>query len=87
VANASGFFHGRDIKVWMKPFKKYLVGNTRENFMHIFSHIMDGRTTTQKADLSKSIVEKLLSMFPDVPNIAINIREFEKATYFNRNML
>ena len=87
VAHASGLFDERDIKVRMKPFKTYLVANTREDFIHVFSHIMEGRTTAQKANLSKSIVVKLLSMFPDVPNIAINIREFEKATYCNRRML
>lgn len=87
VANASGLFDERDIKVRMKPFKTYLVANTREDFIHVFSHIMEGRTTAQKAALSKSIIEKLFSIFPGVPNLAINISEFERATYFNRKML
>jgi 5-carboxymethyl-2-hydroxymuconate isomerase len=87
TANSTGLFDEGDIKVRIKSFEKYSVGNTKENFIHVFGHIMEGRTTAQKADLSKSIVEKLLSMFPDVPNIAINIGEFEKATYFNRKML
>lgn len=48
---------------------------------------MQGRTTEQKANLSEQIVNKLVDLFPDVPNIAMNISDFEKATYCNRAML
>jgi 5-carboxymethyl-2-hydroxymuconate isomerase len=87
TANSTGLFDEGDIKVRIKSFESYSVGNTKEDFIHVFGNIMEVRTTEQKADLSKKIVQKLFSIFPDVPNIAINIREFEKATYFNRNML
>jgi len=48
---------------------------------------MEGRTIEQKLNLSKTIVKDLALMFPSVPNIGTNVIEFEKATYFNRNML
>lgn len=48
---------------------------------------MQGRTTAQKANLSKEIVSKLTELFPSIANIAINISDFEKATYCNRAML
>lgn len=48
---------------------------------------MEGRTATQKADLSRRIVTVLRAMFPDVPVISMSIREFEKATYCNRDMI
>ena len=63
------------------------MGNKRESFIYIFAHIMQGRTTEQKANLSEQIVNKLVDLFPDVPNIAMNISDFEKATYCNRAML
>lgn len=47
---------------------------------------MQGRTTEQKAKLSKTIVTKLSEMFPQVSNIAMNVSEFEKATYCNKSM-
>lgn len=87
AANSSGLFEERDIKVRVHPYRKYSVGNKRELFIHVFSNIMQGRTEEQKARLSRTVVEKLVSMFPDVPNIAMNVSEFEKATYCNRNML
>ena len=48
---------------------------------------MQGRTTEQKADLSKLVVTMLTTIFPDIANIAMNISDFEKATYCNRAML
>ncbi len=87
TADLTGLFAKGDIKVRIRAFKDYTVGNTRPDFIHVFGNIMEGRTTGQKADLSKKIIAQLKSMFADVPVISINIREFEKATYCNRNMI
>ncbi|MGB0937125.1 MAG: 5-carboxymethyl-2-hydroxymuconate Delta-isomerase [Colwellia sp.] len=87
VANATGLFDEKDIKVRLNAFKKYSVGNEREDFIHVFAHIMEGRTTLQKAELSKQVVANLVGLFPKVSNIAMNVSDFEKATYTNRNML
>ena len=87
VANSTGLFDEGDIKVRMNPFQKYSVGNKREDFIHVFAHIMQGRTTEQKANLSQQVVIRLVALFPEIPNIAMNISDFEKATYYNRAML
>lgn len=87
VANSTGLFDEGDIKVRMNPFQKYIVGNERADFIHVFAHIMQGRTTEQKAELSQQVVAKLVNLFPHIPNIAMNISDFEKATYCNRAML
>ena len=86
-ANSTGLFDESDIKVRVNPFNVHSVGNKREDFIHVFAHIMQGRTTEQKANLSKLIVSRLVNLFPDVPNIAMNISDFEKATYCNRAMV
>jgi len=87
VANSTELLDEGDIKVRLNPFKKYLVSNKREGFIHVFAYIMQGRTTKQKANLSKKMVSKLATLFSDIPNIAINISAFEKATYCNKGML
>lgn len=87
VANATGLFDANDIKVRLNPFKKFSVGNKCEDFIHVFAHIMQGRTTEQKANLSKQMVTKLVALFPDIPNVAMNVSDFEKATYCNRAMV
>lgn len=87
TAEATRLFKKGDIKVRIRAFEHYTVGNTRSDFVHVFGNIMEGRTTEQKANLSKQIVTRLKQMFPEVPVISINIREFEKATYSNRNLV
>lgn len=87
VANSTHLFNEGDVNVRVNVYKKYSVGNKKEDFIRVFANIMEGRSVEQKANLSKKVVQKLASMFPNVPNIAMSIREFEKATYCNRNMI
>src|SRR5690349_6745088 len=87
VAHATGLFDEDDIKVRVNPYKTYSVGNKRQDFIHVFGYIMEGRSTAQKADLSKRVVQKLVLMFPKISRIAMNVYDFEKATYWNREML
>ncbi|NRB37728.1 MAG: 5-carboxymethyl-2-hydroxymuconate Delta-isomerase [Pseudomonadales bacterium] len=87
AAKSTELFNENDIKVRVNSFKKYSTGNKVEDFIHVFAHIMEGRTNEQKLDLSKSIVQTLTSMFINVPNIGANVIEFENANYYNKNML
>jgi 5-carboxymethyl-2-hydroxymuconate isomerase len=87
TAESSTLFDKGDIKVRINPFQHHNIGNTKEDFIHIFANIMEGRTTDQKAMLSKSIITALKLMFPNVPIISINIRDFEKITYCNKSMI
>lgn len=87
IANSTDLFEENDIKVRVNSFETYIVGNKKEDFIHVFANIMEGRTVAQKANLSKLIVKKLTEMFPNVANIAMNVSDFEKATYCNKNML
>lgn len=87
TAESTGLFDKGDIKVRINPFKYYNIGNTQDDFIHIFANIMEGRTVHQKKNLSERIIINLKSMFPNVPIISINIRDFEKATYCNKSMV
>jgi len=87
AAESTDLFDPADIKVRINPFKYYSIGTTKDDFIHIFANIMEGRTTTQKSDLSKGIITALKSVFPNVPVISINIRDFEKVTYCNKAMV
>lgn len=87
VVNSTGLFEESDIKIRIQPFQTYAVGGGREDFIHTFAWIMQGRTIEQRAALSKAIVGELAEMFPRLLRIAVNIDEFERATYFNRTML
>lgn len=87
TAESTGLFLPEEIKVRINPFQYYTIGNSNDNFIHVFGNIMEGRTSQQKFNLSKKIVSELKAMFPKVPIISINIRDFEKATYCNKEMV
>ena len=87
TAEATLLFDAGDIKVRINPFKYYNVGNSSNDFIHIFANMMEGRTAAQKANLSKNIIAALKDLFPDVPVISINVRDFEKTSYCNKSMV
>lgn len=87
TAESTGLFLPEEIKVRINPYEYYTTGNTSDNFIHVFANIMEGRNTEQKSRLSVQIVTELKAMFPEVPIISINIGEFEKATYCNKEMV
>ena len=87
VAHSTGLFEKGDIKVRLNPYKYSMVQESDDDFIHVFGNILEGRTEEQKANLSKVIISKLKSMFPNVPIISINIRDFERASYCNKNMV
>lgn len=86
-ALSTDLFIASEIKVRINPFSNYNNGNTLDDFIHVFGYIMEGRNTDQKAKLSKAIVTKLNAILPEVPVISINIKDFEKASYFNKTMI
>lgn len=87
TAVSSRLFKEEDVKVRLNPFKYYTTGGSDDDFIHVFANIMEGRTSTQKAELSYRIVSKLNLMFPKVPIISINIRDFERSSYCNKSMV
>ena len=86
-AFSTGLFSRDAIKVRLNPFKHSLVLGGDLDFIHVFGNIMEGRTTEQKADLSRKIVSKLNQLFPEIPIISMNIRDLEKSSYINKTML
>ena len=86
TANTSGLFSTGDIKVRIKTYRDYHIGDN-ESFIHVFGNIMEGRTNKQKKALSTSIVRALNDLLPNSPIISMNIRDFEAASYCNKSML
>jgi 5-carboxymethyl-2-hydroxymuconate isomerase len=87
AAHATNLFDKDDIKIRINPYKYYRIGNSKKDFIHVFSNIMEGRSNLQKAHLSKSIIKELKFMFPNIPIISINIREFDTVSYCNKSMI
>lgn len=87
LAIESDLFNEADVKIRIRRTDNGWVGGEDQEFIHVFCHIMEGRSIEQRKTLSNSLVEGLANMFPQVSAVAANIYEFEKATYTNRKML
>lgn len=84
VAMDSGLFEEVNVKVRIKTYPHYLIAGKQQDFIHVFGYIMPGRTPEQQTNLSTAIGELLISLFPQVPVITVNIDLLNKPTYFKR---
>lgn len=87
TAEATRLFSKGDIKVRIEPNKHYTIGNTKDDFIHVFSYIMEGRSDAEKSIPSKRLITELKIVFPNVPIISINMKDFGKAGYCNKTLV
>lgn len=87
VANHTELFEESDIQVRISPFKTYIVGNKKQPFIHVFAHIMAGKTDDEKANLSKMMIKRLAMMFPGVEHITMNVTEIAQEGYCELSMV
>ena len=73
------------VKVRIQPYQDYTVVKSKDHFIHVFAHILEGRTDGQKQELSSSVVKALSSLLPGVSYVSMNVYEFEKSSYFNKS--
>ena len=75
------------IKVRLNPYRHFSNVDGYEHFVHVFGHVMEGRTQEQKRMLSDKVVRILTELLPDVKIISMNITDFDRATYSNAPMV
>lgn len=56
TAESTQLFDKGDIKVRINPYKHFNIGNTKNDFIHIFANIVEGRSSEQKNNLSRQII-------------------------------
>lgn len=87
TAEKTGLFAPNDIKVRLRSFEHYKLGEGKTNFIHVFGYIMEGRNKEQKANLSRRIVEQLSELQTDASFLSVNISDFEFETYCNKSLI
>lgn len=87
AAKSTGLFAVNDIKIRLQPYQYYRLGEQKKNFLHVFGFIMQGRSTEQKAHLSRQINIQLAELLPEISFLSVNISEFEVATYSNKALI
>jgi 5-carboxymethyl-2-hydroxymuconate isomerase len=87
AAVSTGLFAENDVKVRINCYEQYKLGHGKDSFLHIFASIMGGRTTEQKANLSRVIIQKLTPLFTDISFLSMNVADFDPATYCNKALI
>ncbi len=87
TAEDTKLFSKGDIKVRIQAFEEFIAGDGKDDFIHVFGNIMEGRNDAQKQELSSRIVTMLNDLLSHVPIISMNIRDFDKASYCNKSMV
>lgn len=87
TAGAFELFAENDIKVRLRPFQYFQLGEDKKDFIHIFGYVVEGRSAEQKAKLSRKIIERLTEMFSEVSFISVSIEDFDKAVYCNKALI
>lgn len=80
-ALSSGLFDISNIKVRIQPCDVFLVAGKKQNFIHVWGYIREGRSGAQKKQLSESIIANIHKEIVNVFSISCDIRELHNESY------
>jgi 5-carboxymethyl-2-hydroxymuconate isomerase len=83
-AFASGLFPEYDIKTRAASFSRHRMGRTRDSFVHVAVHLLDGRDDAQKIELSESVLAHLEPLLTRVISVGVEICDMHRASYRKR---
>ena len=80
----SGLFPEYDIKTRASAFERHRTGQSRDSFVHVAVHLLDGRSDEQKAALSEGVLARIEPLLPRVVSVGVEIRDMHRASYRKR---
>ena len=80
----SGLFPEYDIKTRAIAYAHHRTGQTRDSFVHVTMHLLDGRDDSQKAGLSEGVLARIEPMLPGVVSVGVEICDMHRASYRKR---
>jgi len=81
---SSDLFPEYDIKTRAIAYRHHRTGQTRDAFVHVAVHLLDGRSDAQKADLADAILGKIEPLLPRVQSVGVEIVDIHRASYRKR---
>ncbi|MFM2642536.1 5-carboxymethyl-2-hydroxymuconate isomerase [Vibrio chagasii] len=72
---------GRDIKVRSIAYENYQTGTEKEDFIHVTVRILSGRSDTDKAMLSETVMTQLLSLSLSRTSITVEVVDMDRNSY------
>ena len=83
-AFASDLFPEYDIKTRAVAYRHHRTGQTRDSFVHVTVHLLDGRSDAQKAMLSERVLARIEPLLPKVVSVGVEIADMHRASYRKR---
>ncbi len=83
-AMASGLFSEKAIKTRAIAVEYFRTGTSEQAFIHVTVRLFDGRTTEQKAALSRAVLEDVIGLVGKLKNVTVEITEIDQACYSSR---
>ena len=80
----SGLFPEYDIKTRALEFARHRTGQTRDSFVHVAVHLLDGRSDEQKSMLSEAVLARIEALLPGVISVGVEICDMHRASYRKR---
>ncbi len=80
----SGLFPEYDIKTRAVEFAQHRTGQTRDSFVHVAVHLLDGRSDAQKTALSEAVLARIEPLLPGVISVGVEICDIHRASYRKR---
>ncbi len=81
---SSELFSEYDIKTRAIAYQYHRMGQTRDSFVHVAVHLLDGRSDEQKTMLSEAILARVEPMLPAVASVGVEIIDIHRASYRKR---
>ena len=81
---SSGLFPEYDIKSRATAYRHHRTGQTRDSFVHVAVHLLDGRSDEQKCNLSEAILARIEPLLPEVKSVGVEIVDIHRASYRKR---
>jgi 5-carboxymethyl-2-hydroxymuconate isomerase len=85
AAESTGLFATGDVKSRVVVSEHHVVGGKSDNYVHVITHILSGRTDDQQKLLANRIAECLCELLPSVEMLSVEVRDIRKETYSNRH--
>ncbi|MCP4982768.1 MAG: 5-carboxymethyl-2-hydroxymuconate Delta-isomerase [Gammaproteobacteria bacterium] len=80
----SALFPEYDIKVRALAFRDHRTGQTRDSFVHVALHLLDGRSDEQKTMLSECVLGRIEPLLPEVVSVSVEILDIHRESYRKR---
>ena len=80
----SELFLEYDIKTRACPYQYHRTGQTRDSFVHVTVHLLDGRSDEKKSMLSEKVLRRIEAILPGVVSVGVEICDIHRHSYRKR---